>query len=115
FLAFGGTVSRRTAFDDVGDVNVFPANAHGGDHVVQQLTGAPDKGLSLLIFVRSGGFANEHEIGSRIACAEDNLLSSLLVQHASGAVADVFADGAQRFFWSHFLACNAWKTCKSRL
>ena len=44
-------------------------------------------------------FADEHQLRPRIAHAENDLLASLFGQAAAGAVADVFADGAQPLGW----------------
>ena len=40
--------------------------------------------------------ADKHQLGFWIAHAKDNLLSSLFVEHATLAVAEVFADDLQR-------------------
>src|SRR5205807_8581200 len=90
------SIARRAALDDIGDVDFFAAQAHGFDHIGQQLPGAADERLALFIFISARSFANEHQIGSGIAYAENNLLASLFVQAAAGAVADVFANLAKR-------------------
>ena len=95
-VAFRRAIARRTALNDVRDVDLFAAQAHGLDHVVEQLPGAAHERLALLIFVRARRFADEHQVGLRIADSENNLLAALLVQSAAGAVANVFADKAER-------------------
>ena len=79
FVALRRAISRRPAFHDVRNVNVFAANAHGFDHVVEQLAGATDEGFALDVFVGAGAFADEHQVGAWVAYAEDDLLAALLV------------------------------------
>ncbi len=95
-VALRRAIAGRTAFHDVGDVDILAANAHGFDHVVEQLSGAAHEGLALRVFVGAGAFAHEHQVGARIAHAEDDLLAALLVQFAAGAVAEVFANEFER-------------------
>ena len=91
-IAFGRAIAGRAAFHDVRDVDLFAAQSHGLDHVVEQLSGAPDERLSLRIFIRARAFADEHQVRMRIADAEDDLLAPLLVKLAAGAIAEIFAD-----------------------
>src|SRR5215469_10406730 len=95
FFALGSAIARWTALDDVGDINVFAAQSHRLDHVIQQLSGATDEWLALNVFVGTGSFTDEHQIGTRIAYAKDNLLASLFVQGTASAVAEVFTDETQ--------------------
>ena len=95
-IAFWRAIAGRAAFHDVGDVDILAADAHGFDHVVEQLSGATDEGLALCVFVGSGAFADEHQVGVRIADAEDNLLAALLVKLAAGTVAEIFANEFKR-------------------
>lgn len=67
----GGHVG--TAFENVRDVNVRALESHRLDHLREELTRAANKRLTLLVFIGSGGFPDEHEIGIRIAHAEDDL------------------------------------------
>src|SRR5580704_1507632 len=76
------TVSRWATLDDVRNINIFPPQAHGLNHVVEQLSGAPDEGLTLLVFIRARSLADEHQISFWIADSEDDLLASLLAQAA---------------------------------
>ena len=89
----GDAVLRRAALDDVGDVDLGALQPHGGDHVVEKLAGAADKGQSLGIFIRSRTFADEHEAGVGVSVAEDDRVAALEGKRAAGAVADVVADG----------------------
>ena len=59
------------------------------------MAGASHEGFALLVFVGTGTFANEHQVGARIADAEDDLLASLLVELATGAIAEV-----QNLWWA---------------
>ena len=95
-VAFWRAIARRAALHDVRDVDIFAADAHGFDHVVEQLSGATDEGFALRVFVSAGAFADKHQVGVRIAYAEDNLLAALLVELAAGAVAEIFADEFER-------------------
>src|SRR5690242_14811586 len=90
-VAFRCAVPRRPALDYVGNVDVLAAQAHGGDHIVQQLPGAAHKGQALLIFIGPRAFTNEHQLGMNVAGAEDDVFAPLR-QTAAGAVANVFAD-----------------------
>ncbi len=96
-VAFGSAIARRPALHDVGDVDLLALEAHGGDHVVEQLSGAPDERQALLVFVSARPFADEHQLGVRISGAEDDLLASQLGQLAALAVgADVVGDDLQQ-------------------
>jgi hypothetical protein len=94
-VALGGAIAWRTALDDVGNVNILAAQTHGLDHIGQQLAGASDERLTLLVFVCARGLADEHQISIGITDSEDDLLAALLVEAAAGAVANVFADQAE--------------------
>jgi len=91
-VAFGRAVARGTALDHVRDVDFLARQSHRFDHVVEQLTGSAHKGFALRIFVGAGAFADEHQLGFRIAYPEDDLLAALLVQLASGAVTEILAN-----------------------
>ena len=93
-VALGLAILGRTALHHVRDVDVLALHAHRLDHLVEQLSGAPNEGLALGVFVRSRAFAHDHQLGAGIAYAEDDVLPSL-VQDAARAIANVFADGAQ--------------------
>src|SRR5579863_6791039 len=91
-IALRRAVSRWTALDDVRNVNIFPPQAHGLNHVVKQLSGAADKGFALLVFIGARSLADEHQIRFRIADSEDYLLASLFAQAAARAIANIFAN-----------------------
>ena len=90
----GGAIAGRTALDHVGDVDLFALQAHGRDHVVEQLPGAAHERQSLRVFVGAGAFADEHQARVGRAVGKHDLVAAL-VQGAARAVADVFADEAQ--------------------
>ena len=98
-VALRRAVSRRPALDDVRDIHIFAPQAHGLDHVVEQLSGAAHEGLALLVFVSARSLADEHQLRLRIAHAEDDLLASLFVQTAAGAVANIFTNRTQGLRW----------------
>jgi hypothetical protein len=89
-------LARRAALDDVGDVDVVAAHPDRLDDLRQQLPRAPDKRLPLDVFVPAGRFADEHQVGIRIADAIHDLRAAERVQLAARAVADVVANGGKR-------------------
>ncbi len=92
---FRNAILRRTAFDDVRNVNLVAAQAHRTDHVVEQLPGATHKGQPLRVFVGAWTFSDEHEAGVWIAVAKHNRVPAL-VKGAAGTVADLGPDGSER-------------------
>src|SRR5215831_12748481 len=60
----------RPAFEDVRDVNVFSHEIHRLNNSRQQLSGASHEWFALLIFVHTGRFTDEHQIGVGISYAE---------------------------------------------
>ena len=90
-FGLGGAVAGGAAFDDVGDVDLFALETHGGDHVVEQLAGFADEGNALRVFVGAGAFTDEHKARVWGAVGEDELVAAG-VEGAAGAVADIFAD-----------------------
>ncbi len=95
-LALRRAVSRRAALHDVRDIHLLALQAHGLDHLVEQLPGASDERTPLLVFVRARAFADEHQLGVGIAFAEDDGLPSLACQHTARTLAQVFLDESQR-------------------
>ena len=82
-------VLRRTAFDDVGDVDVFAAvEVDGVQQLVEELTGSADEGLALYILLLAGTFADEHDASLGIADAENNVFA--LFAQATGCAAHAF-------------------------
>jgi hypothetical protein len=63
----------RTTFQNVRYVDAVPGKTHGLDDPGEQLAGSPDERLSLGVFIGPWGFADEHQVGIRIADAENRL------------------------------------------
>ena len=95
FVRLRRAVLRRAAFDHVGDVDFFALEAHGADHVVEQLAGAAYERQALRILVGAGTFANKHEAGAGRAIGKDQFVAPG-VESAASAVADFFAENLQR-------------------
>ena len=62
------------------------------DDLRQQLPGAADERDPLHVLVGARRFADEHQIGGRVADAEHDLLAAQPMQLAARAVADLVAD-----------------------
>ena len=65
----------RAAFEDVRDVNLLAGEAHGLNDFGEELSGATDEGFGLLVFFRTGSFADEHEFGIDATDAEDDVFA----------------------------------------
>jgi len=65
-------VRRGAALDRVRDEDVFAAKIDRGEHLRQKLSGAPDEGFALTIFVLAGSFADDHQVRIRIADPADD-------------------------------------------
>ena len=75
-LGGGDPVERRAAFYHVVDVGVYVAvKTAGGQNFIEQLTGGADKRTALVVFLRTGTFADDEEAGA--AFAEDDLLTTV--------------------------------------
>ena len=85
FVRLGIAIARRAALDDVGDVHVLARQADRLDDLGQQLAGAADERLALLVLVRARRLADEHQVGVRVADAEHDLLAAQRVQLAARA------------------------------
>ena len=92
FVRLGIAVFRRTAFQDIADVDVFTLEIDRLDDLRQQLARAADERQALLVFVVARRFADEDELGVGIARAEDDV-GALRSELAALAVADFGADG----------------------
>ena len=63
FGRLGVAVARRTAFDNVGDVDIAaPLQAHGLEHVIQQLAGLAHKRLTDEVFVLTGCLTHDQPV-----------------------------------------------------
>jgi hypothetical protein len=98
-FAIPATLGRhvRAAFQNVGDVDFVAGELHGGDHLGEELACPADKRLPLLILVRSGSLADKHELGLRVAHAEDHLSTGFGQMRADGAGGSVFFEGGKTF------------------
>ncbi len=64
----------REAKNGVGDEEVFVGvPSSGGENLIEQLPCPSDKGFALDIFLRAGGFTDEHEFGGWVAPADDDV------------------------------------------
>jgi hypothetical protein len=77
FIGRGGAIAGGAAFDDVGDVNLLALEAHGGDHLVEELASAADEWAAGLVLGLAGAFADEENRGIDIALAENGLGAGL--------------------------------------
>src|SRR5262245_33028526 len=95
-VLLGVAVLRRTALDDVRNVDVVAPEPDRLDDLRQQLAGAADERLALDVFVAARRLADEHQVGVRIADTEHDLRASEPMQLAPRAIADVRANSRQR-------------------
>ncbi len=94
FIGLGYAILRRPALHDVGDVHLLAAQSHGGNHVVEQLSGFAYERHALRIFVCAGTLAYEHEPGIRIAIPKNDLVPPRC-ERTPGTVPDIFANQLQ--------------------
>ena len=59
-VALRCAIAGRPAFHNVRDVDIFAADAHGLDHIVEQLARTAHERFALRIFVGAGTFAHKH-------------------------------------------------------
>src|SRR5205807_2877896 len=69
-LRYRIAVTRWTAFQHVGDVDLFARESDAGEQLLEQLPGGADERDSLLVLVKAGRLAHEHQIGMRLTRAE---------------------------------------------
>ena len=69
----GIAITRRTAFEDVGDIDLISIEVDDLHHVVKQFPGRARERNPLQVFLLSGGFAHEEEIGLAVPIAEDKV------------------------------------------
>src|SRR5581483_11696927 len=82
-------VARRAALEDVRDVDVCACEADLCEQLLEQLAGLADERQALLVLVETGRLADEHQVGVRIAGAEDDLRPPLC-EAAAGAAGNGF-------------------------
>lgn len=61
FFRRGFAVFRRPAFHDIRDEDVVAAHGHGGQQLLEELTGPADKRPSLLVLVEPGTLPDEQD------------------------------------------------------
>ena len=91
------------AFDDVTDVNILAAEAHGLDHLREQLPGSADERFALLVFIAPRTFTDKHELGFWVSHAVDNVRPSFVQLAARAIRADVFANALERVPFDAFI------------
>ena len=80
-------VPGRAALQDVRYVDVLAPKADSGEQLLQQLPGLADERHALLVLVEARRLADEHQVGVRMARAEDDLRPALR-EPAPGAARD---------------------------
>ena len=110
FVLFRQAIFGRAAFHHVADVDISALESHGFDHLREQFAGAADEWLALNIFIVARAFADEDEIGFRIAHTEHELGAALVQLAARAIVADGFLDELQRIVLDAFFEqrCAGW-------
>src|ERR1700704_883269 len=73
-LGRGVAILRRPPVEHVGDVDLASVQADAGEHLIQELPGAADKGKTLLVLVASGGLADQHDPARWRAVGENGVL-----------------------------------------
>ena len=70
-------VAGWAALEDVRDIDVLAPELDTGEQPLEQLPRLADEGDALLVLVEAGSLAYEHQVGARVARAEDDLRPSL--------------------------------------
>ena len=85
FIIPGIPVFGRSAFDDIRDIDIIvPRQVDDREHIVQQLSGGTDEGLSLQVLLFTRTLTDEHDIRIGIADAKYNAVPGL-AEPAAGA------------------------------
>ena len=87
-------VAGRAAFKNVDDIDVVTRQPDAGEQLVEQLARRADERDALLVLVEAGSLADEHQIGVRVARAEDDLRAAS-GKCALGAACNDLAEGAK--------------------
>src|SRR5436190_7775537 len=66
-------VAGWAALEDIRDVDVLAPELYAGQQPLEQLPRLADEGDALLVLVEAGSLADEHQVGARVARAEDDL------------------------------------------
>src|SRR5262245_17639423 len=77
-LGLGIAIAGRTALEDVGDEDVLATHADPLEQFAEEAARAPDEREALAILLRARRLAHEHEVGVRVAGAEDDAIAGLM-------------------------------------
>ena len=72
-VGHGIAVARRAAFQDIGHEDQVPTEPDPGEELVEELPRLADERKALLVLVEARCFADEHQVGVRVAVSEDDL------------------------------------------
>ena len=73
FLRGRLAITGRAPVHDIRNVNILPGQSDRGEHPVQQLAGATNKGQALAVLVGARRLADEHDSGGWIAIRKDQI------------------------------------------
>ena len=111
-------ISRRPPIDRVGDVDVLLGEPDRGEHAVEQLPGAADKGLALQILVAARRLADHHDAGLLAASGEAEALGRPLQRAAVESGDELLQLGKRRDFGAdparRACACGSWCCARRR-
>ncbi len=94
-VLFRSAIFRGPAFHHVRDVHVFAPQAHGGNHLIEQLPGAAHEGLTPHILVMARSLSHKNQFGLRIANTKDDIRPPVM-QFAARAACQFAANTFQR-------------------
>ena len=77
FIITRVTVMRRTAFDHVGDIDLRSVQVDQFEHGVQQFSGRTYEGDTLQIFLLTGTFSDEQDLGIGVPDSENQVRPSI--------------------------------------
>ena len=111
-------VARRAPIDRVGDVDVLLGEPDRGEHAVEQLPGAADKGLALQILVAARRLADHHDAGLLAAPGEAEALGRALQRAAVESGDELLQLEKRRDFGANparrACACGSWRCARRR-
>ena len=90
FFRFWIAIHRRTAFDDVGDINTAAVQIDDFKHGIKKFASRSDKRFTLQIFLFAGTFAYEHDFGRGISDAENQFVTHCAERTVSTLTALLF-------------------------
>ena len=101
-INLGVAIIRRSAFDDVRNVDFVPREPGRLQEIVQELSRCADKRFSLLIFMKPRRLADEHDACMRIAHTKHDLSPPEFGEFAPLAVVERFC----KFLEAHNRRCE---------